>query len=43
MLSAILEGLSIWLVVSTGLGYALGALIQYGKRQRLQNPGRVRV
>ena len=43
MLSAILEGLSIWLGVSLVVGHALGALIHYEERLRLESLNRARV
>jgi hypothetical protein len=43
MLSAILEGLSIWFVVSVAVGYAFGALIHHQERLRLEYLNRARV
>jgi hypothetical protein len=43
MLSAILEGLSIWLGVSLVVGHAVGALIHYEERLRLESLNRARL
>jgi hypothetical protein len=43
MLSAIFEGLTIWLGVSVVVGHALGALIHYEERLRLASLNRARV
>ncbi len=40
MLSAILEGLSIWFAVSVAVGYAIGTLIRYEERLRLESLSR---
>lgn len=43
MLSAILEGLSIWFAVSVVVAYAFGTLMHYEERLRLENLSRARV
>jgi len=42
MLSAILEGLSIWFAVSVVVGCAVGARIRYEERLRLESLNRAR-
>ena len=43
MLSAILAGLSIWFAVSVVTGHAIGAVIHYEKRLRLESVNRARI
>jgi len=42
MLSAILKGLSIWFAASIVVGHAIGALIHYEERLRLEYLSRAR-